>query len=81
LQKVRRSLAPEGKTLALEFVPGEDRVSPPFQASFAFYMLGSTPSGDAFTASDFDRMARDAGYRGAKVTPMPRSPQSLVMFE
>jgi ubiquinone/menaquinone biosynthesis C-methylase UbiE len=81
LEKIRRSLAPGGKTLAIEFVPNEDRVSPPFQAGFAFYMLGSTPSGDAFTATDFSAMARKAGYAGARVTPMPRSPQSIVMFE
>jgi ubiquinone/menaquinone biosynthesis C-methylase UbiE len=81
LGKIRRSLAPGGKTLALEFVPNEDRVSPPFQAGFAFYMLGSTPHGDAFTATDFDRMARQAGFTGATVTPMARSPQSIVMFE
>jgi len=81
LAKIRRSLAPGGRTLALEFVPDEDRVSPPFQAGFAFYMLGSTPSGDAFTATDFAAMAHKAGYAGAKVTPMPRSPQSIVVFE
>lgn len=81
LGKIRRSLAPGGKTLALEFVPDENRVSPPFQAGFAFYMLGSTPTGDAFTARDFAAMARQAGYASVKVTPMPRSPQSLVMFE
>jgi ubiquinone/menaquinone biosynthesis C-methylase UbiE len=81
LGRIRHSLAPGGRTLALEFVPDEDRVSPPFQAGFAFYMLGSTPHGDAFTAADFDRMAREAGYAGAKVTPMARSPQSLVTFE
>lgn len=81
LKKIRSSLAPEGRTIAVEFVPNEDRVSPPFQASFAFYMLGSTPRGDAFTAADFDAMARAAGFGGAKVTPVPRSPQSLVVFD
>jgi ubiquinone/menaquinone biosynthesis C-methylase UbiE len=81
LAKIRRSLSGSGKTLAVEFVPDEDRVSPPFQAGFAFYMLGSTPTGDAFTARDFDKMARQAGYAGASVTPIPRSPQSLVTFE
>jgi ubiquinone/menaquinone biosynthesis C-methylase UbiE len=80
LRKIRASLAPNGRTLAVEFVPNEDRVSPPFQASFAFYMLGSTPNGDAFTANDFNLMARDAGYRRADVSAVPRSPQSLVWF-
>jgi len=81
LRKVRLSLAPGGKTLAVEFVPNEDRVSPPFQASFAFYMLGSTPKGDAFTVSDLAAMAREAGFSGASVAPLGRSPQSLVTFE
>ena len=81
LKKVRASLKPGGKTVAVEFVPDEDRVSPPFQAGFAFYMLGSTPHGDAFTAQDFDAMARASGFKAATVTPVARSPQSLVLFE
>ena len=81
LKKVRASLKPSGKTVAVEFVPDEDRVSPPFQAGFAFYMLGSTPHGDAFTAQDFDAMARASGFKAATVTPVARSPQSLVLFE
>jgi 2-polyprenyl-3-methyl-5-hydroxy-6-metoxy-1,4-benzoquinol methylase len=81
LRKIRSSLAPGGRALAVEFVPNEDRISPTFQASFAFYMLGSTPHGDAFTPSDFVAMARAAGFSGATVTPVPRSPQSLVAFE
>ena len=81
LKKVRASLKPNGKTVAVEFVPDEDRVSPPFQAGFAFYMLGSTPHGDAFTAKDFGAMARASGFEAATVTPVARSPQSLVLFE
>jgi ubiquinone/menaquinone biosynthesis C-methylase UbiE len=81
LTKVRNSLAVEGKTLALEFIPNPDRVSPPFEASFAFYMLGSTPNGDAFTIEDLDAMARAAGFRGATAKLLPHSPQSLVVFD
>jgi len=45
LRKVRSSLAPGGRAVTLEFVPNEDRVTPPAAAGFAMVMLGSTPSG------------------------------------
>jgi 2-polyprenyl-3-methyl-5-hydroxy-6-metoxy-1,4-benzoquinol methylase len=80
LRKVRLSLAPGGRTLAVEFVPNPDRVSPPLPATFAGLMLATTPRGDAYTAEDFAAIARAAGYKGATVTPLPPSPQSLVAF-
>ena len=48
----------KGRVLAVEFVPNEDRVSPPLQATFAFVMLATTPSGDAYTIDDLDQIAR-----------------------
>ncbi len=81
LAKARASLTPSGKAVAVEFVPNEDRVGPPLPASFSFVMLGSTRNGDAYTASEFDAMARDAGFRGARVTPAGPTPQSFVLFE
>ncbi len=81
LGKARRAAAPAGRTLAVEFVPAEDRVSPPLPAMFSFMMLGSTPKGQAFTAGELDALARAGGYRGATVSPLPPTPQSLVLFE
>ena len=81
LSKVRTSLARGGRALAVEFVPNEDRVSPPFAAAFSFVMLAATPHGDAYTAREFDRMGRDAGFAKVSVAPLPPSPQSLVVFE
>src|SRR5258706_15919533 len=49
LRKVRAALADGGRAVALEFVPNEDRVSPPQAAAFSMIMLGSTPQGDAYT--------------------------------
>ena len=80
LRRVRASLAPGGRTLAIEFVPNEDRISPPFPAMFAFMMLATTPKGEAFAGSDYEAMARDAGYAGVNVTPLSPTPQSLVEF-
>lgn len=81
LRKVRESLAKNGKTLAVEFVPNEDRISPPMPASFAFVMLAFTPSGDAYTAKELDLMARSAGYSGARITSLSKSPESLVSLD
>ena len=38
-----------GQAVTLEFVPNEDRITPPEQASFALVMLATTASGDAYT--------------------------------
>jgi cyclopropane fatty-acyl-phospholipid synthase-like methyltransferase len=81
LRKVRQSLSAEGCALAVEFVPNEDRVSPPFPAMFSFMMLASTPKGEAFTAGEFEEMGRAAGFGSVSVEPLPPSPQSLVKFE
>ncbi len=81
LSKVRRSLSPGGRALAVDFVPDEDRVSPPFAAAFSFVMLASTPRGDAYTAREFEEMGREAGFSKMSVAPLPPSPESLVIFE
>jgi ubiquinone/menaquinone biosynthesis C-methylase UbiE len=80
LRKVRASLAPGGRVLAVEFVPNADRVSPPMPAMFAFVMLMTTPHGDAYTEAELDAMAREAGFRGIAAAPQPPSPQTLIEF-
>src|SRR6185436_17688136 len=51
LRKVRAALKPGGISATLEFVPNEDRISPPMSAGFSLTMLISTASGDAYTFS------------------------------
>src|SRR6185369_2508977 len=58
LRKVHAALKPGGRAVTLEFVPNEDRVSPPVAAEFSLMMLGNTPAGDAYTFSELDRMFR-----------------------
>ena len=48
LRKVHGALRPGGRAVILEFVPNEDRVSPPLPASFSLIMLAGTPAGDAY---------------------------------
>lgn len=80
LSKARRSLAPGGRVLAVEFVPDEDRISPPIAAAFSFMMLASTPHGDAYTAREFEQMGQTAGFTKVSVASLPPSPQSLIVF-
>jgi hypothetical protein len=80
LVKARASLAPGGKVLVVEFVPNDDRISPPAAARFAYTMLGSTPEGDAYTAAEYAAMGEDAGLPRMTVTPLPPTPQTLLTF-
>jgi ubiquinone/menaquinone biosynthesis C-methylase UbiE len=81
LQRVRASLAVGGQALGIDFVPNEDRVSPPTAAMFAFWMLATTPGGDAYTIRELDEMARNAGFRGATTRALAPTPESLIVFE
>ena len=71
LAKVRAALKPGGRAVILEFVPNEDRVSPPVPAQFSLTMLAATPAGDAYTFSEHERMLRNAGYSSVENHPLP----------
>ncbi|MBK5297481.1 MAG: methyltransferase domain-containing protein [Vicinamibacteria bacterium] len=62
LRKVHASLNKGGRVVILEFVPNEDRVSPPFPAAFAMSMLAETGSGDAYTMAELTSMSEAAGF-------------------
>lgn len=81
LRKVHAALAPGGRAATLEFVPNEDRVSPPEAASFAVMMLGSTPAGDAYTFSELERMASAAGFGKSELYELPPSIQRVVISQ
>lgn len=78
LKKVRGALKPGGKAATLEFVPNEDRISPPIPAAFSMTMLTSTPAGDAYTLSELTAMYSDAGFVNMKAHPIPMSPHTVV---
>ena len=79
LRKVRAALADGGRALTLEFVPNEDRISPPEAAEFSMIMLGGTPSGDAYTFSELERMFRKAGFARSEIYPLPPSIEQLLI--
>jgi cyclopropane fatty-acyl-phospholipid synthase-like methyltransferase len=78
LRKIHDSLVARGRVAVLEFVPNEDRLSPPIPAGFAITMLAGTPGGDAYTFSELSRMLRDAGF-GDVVRYDLEGPQTLVV--
>jgi 2-polyprenyl-3-methyl-5-hydroxy-6-metoxy-1,4-benzoquinol methylase len=79
LQKVHRALRPGGRVATLEFVPNEDRVSPPMPAAFSMTMLASTVAGDAYTLTELTAMYNQAGLRDISAHPIPMSPHTVVL--
>ena len=79
LGRVARSLKPGGTAVTLEFVPNEDRVTPPTTAAFALMMLATTAAGDAYTFSEYQSMFRNAGFSRSTLHPIPESPQSVIV--
>jgi ubiquinone/menaquinone biosynthesis C-methylase UbiE len=81
LRKIRTALADGGRAVTLEFVPNEDRVTPPDSAGFSMVMLCGTPSGDAYTFAEFERMFANAGFSRSTVHPLPPTFQQVVISE
>ncbi|HEX5886951.1 MAG TPA: class I SAM-dependent methyltransferase [Pyrinomonadaceae bacterium] len=81
LRKVRAALADGGRAITLEFVPNEDRVTPPDAARFSMQMLIGTPSGDAYTFPELERMFANAGFSRSTLHALPPTFQQVVISE
>ena len=81
LRKVHAALADGGRAVTLEFVPNEDRVTPPDAAGFSMMMLSGTPSGDAYTFAELERMFANAGFSRSTLHPLPPTIQQVVISE
>ena len=79
LKKVRSALKPAGRVVALEFVPNEDRVSPPIAAGFSMTMLATTVAGDAYTQKAFEAMYRQADFGDVTLHSVPTGPETVVI--
>jgi ubiquinone/menaquinone biosynthesis C-methylase UbiE len=78
-KRMHAALKPGGKLLTLEFVPNEDRVSPPVPATFSMNMLIATNEGDAYTYAEYQKMLADAGFAKTELHAVPDSPQHVVL--
>ncbi|HEY4003125.1 MAG TPA: class I SAM-dependent methyltransferase [Candidatus Xenobia bacterium] len=78
-RRLHAALNPGGRVALLEFVPNEDRVSPPIPASFSMTMLATTAQGDAYTEKQHQAMLAEAGFNRVEVHPIPPTPQTLIL--
>lgn len=81
LRKVHDALADGGRAVTLEFVPNDDRVTPPDAAGFSMMMLTGTPSGDAYTFAELERMFTNAGFSHSTIHPLPPTFQQVLISE
>lgn len=79
LKKVHGALKPGGYVITLEFIPNEDRISPPPMAEFCLIMLATTPAGDAYVFSEYDRMFRQSGFGGSIMQDVPASNERVII--
>ena len=79
MRKVNGSLNEGGKAITLEFVPNDDRVSPPSEALFSLIMLAATPAGDAYTFAELKDMCEKAGFSQNEHTPLAPTPHHLIV--
>jgi ubiquinone/menaquinone biosynthesis C-methylase UbiE len=81
LRKVHRSLNDGGRVATLEFIPDENRITPPPSACFGLIMLATTPKGDAYTFSELDTMFKNAGFKHSELHELGPVPNRLVISE
>lgn len=81
LRRMHAALKPGGRTITLEFVPNEDRISPPTAAAFSIIMLTGTDAGDAYTFSEYERVFRNAGFARTTFHQVPDMPQQVLASE
>ncbi len=81
MQRVCAALKPGGKAIAVEFVPNEDRISPPIPAMFSLTMLAMTDRGEAYTASEYQRMFQNCGFHNMTVHALAGMPQTILIAE
>lgn len=79
LKRAYDALSPNGQLLTLEFVPNDDRVSPPGEALFALVMLAATPAGDAYTFRELKQILKNAGFSRNEHRPMDGMPQHWIV--
>jgi hypothetical protein len=74
-------LADSGRAVTLEFVPNDDRVTPPQAAGFSMQMLGGTPAGDAYTFAELETMFRNAGFSRSEMHELPPTIERVVISQ
>lgn len=79
LQKCHAALRDNGRVAIVEFVPNQDRVSPPDAATFSLVMLVSTEHGDAYTFAEFEQMLNEARFTKIEQHPLPPGVSTAII--
>ena len=70
LRRAHAALSSGGRVAIVEWVPNEDRISPPVPALFTMTMLLTTPGGTTYTVLELAAILANAGFESPKVTPL-----------
>jgi 2-polyprenyl-3-methyl-5-hydroxy-6-metoxy-1,4-benzoquinol methylase len=79
LRKIAGTLNPGGRVAVLEFVPNDDRISPPMPASFVMNMLAGTAGGNAYTFKELREMLVASGFSDVTQHPLMGMPQTVIV--
>lgn len=78
-ERAYAALAPGGRAITLEFIPDDNRISPPGTATFALTMLASTGHGDAYTFAEYRKVFQAAGFARNEFHPLPPTMQQAIV--
>ena len=81
MRRAHQALKPGGTALTLEFVPNENRVSPPAEAAFSLIMLAGTDAGEAYTFAEYQTMFHEAGFGETTLHRIPGMPEEVLLTE
>jgi hypothetical protein len=79
LKKVHHSLDTNGRVAILEFIPNNDRISPPEDAAFALVMLATTPQGDVYTFDELNTMCLRSGFSHTTLHALGHGEQQVII--
>jgi len=78
LRRVFAALAPGGRVVIQDHLMSDDKTTPRAGALFAVNMLVGTPSGSTYSATEYERWLREAGFAGPRQLPLP-PPNGLLI--
>lgn len=78
MRKTHAALKPGGRAVTLEFIPNEDRISPPVPAAFAVIVLATTAAGDVYTFAQYEQMFRKAGFATNELHVLPSTHSVII---
>jgi hypothetical protein len=79
LVRIRSTLRNDGRAVALQSIPEDDRLRPPNAPSLALSLLVQTPQGDVYTYQELAEMFKRAGFVRTEMLDLGPSLQSVVI--